>query len=430
MPLLWITNARIIDPAARRDARSDLFVRDGRIAPALSAADKKRAQKLDARGLVACPGLVDIHVHFREPGQTHKETIATGSRAAAAGGFTTVVCMPNTSPPADNAGTIQFIKDAILRDAVVKVYPTGCITMGMKGHALAPIGSLKLAGVVAITDDGDCVQSNELMRRAAEYATMFGLPIMDHCQDQAMTQGAVMNEGVMSTRLGLHGWPHAAEDIIVARNVILSTYTGAHIHLQHISSKYSVELIRRAKADGLRITAEATPHHIALTDRALATYDPNFKMNPPLRTEEDRRAIIAGLRDGTLDCISTDHAPHTDYEKDREFDYAPNGITGLETSLAVALDVLVRQNKFKLPRVIDLMTRRPAGVLGLPGGTLAHGAAADICIFDPDESWRYDARNGFSKSSNSPWHAQTLTGRVKTTIVDGRVVFDGAKIVP
>ena len=430
MPSLWISRARVIDPASRRDSVGDLFVRDGRFVADLSAADRRRARKIDGKGLVAAPGLVDIHVHVREPGQTHKETIATGSRAAAAGGFTTVVCMPNTSPPADNAGTIQFIKDAILRDAVVKVYPTGCITMGMKGHALAPIGSLKLAGVVAITDDGDCVQSNELMRRAAEYATMFGLPIMDHCQDQAMTQGAVMNEGVMSTRLGLHGWPHAAEDIIVARNVILSTYTGAHIHLQHISSKYSVELIRRAKADGLRITAEATPHHIALTDRALATYDPNFKMNPPLRTEEDRRAIIAGLRDGTLDCISTDHAPHTDYEKDREFDYAPNGITGLETSLAVALDVLVRQNKFKLPRVIDLMTRRPAGVLGLPGGTLANGAAADICIFDPDESWRYDARNGFSKSSNSPWHAQTLTGRVKTTIVDGRVVFDGAKIVP
>ncbi len=378
---------------------------------------------------MACPGLVDIHVHFREPGQTHKETIATGSRAAAAGGFTTVVCMPNTSPPGDNAGTIQFIKDAVLRDAVVKIYPTGCITVGMKGQALAPIGSLMHAGVVAITDDGDCVQSNELMRRAAEYARMFGLPIMDHCQDQAMTQGAVMNEGVMSTRLGLAGWPNAAEDLIVSRNIILSTYTGAHIHLQHISSKYSVELIRRAKADGLRITAEATPHHIAFTDRELAAYDPNFKMNPPLRTEEDRKEIIAGLRDGTLDCISTDHAPHTDYEKDREFDYAPNGIIGLETSLPVALDVLVRQSRFKLASVIDLMTRGPARVLGLPAGTHADGVAADICLFDPDEGWRYDARNGFSKSGNSPWHGRTLTGRVKTTLVDGRVVFDGAKIV-
>ena len=429
MPSLWITNARVIDPAAKRDARGELFARDGVIVPSLSAADRKAALKIDAKGLVACPGLVDIHVHFREPGQTHKETIGTGSRAAAAGGFTTVVCMPNTSPPADNAGTIQFIKDAIARSAVVKIYPTGCITVGMKGQALAPTGSLKHAGVVAITDDGDCVQSNELMRRAAEYALMFGLPIMDHCQDQAMTHGAVMNEGVMSTRLGLVGWPHAAEDLIVSRNIILSTYTGAHFHLQHISSKLSVELIRRAKESGRRITAEATPHHLALTEAALAGYDTNFKMNPPLRTEADRRAIIAGLRDGTLDCISTDHAPHTDYEKDREFDFAPNGIIGLETSLPISLEVLVRRNRFKLPHVVDLMTRRPAAVLGLPAGTLARGAAADICLFDPNEAWRYDARAGFSKSGNSPWHGQTLTGRGKTTIVNGRVVFDGTKIV-
>jgi len=428
MPSLWIKHARIIDPAAKRDAVGDLFIADGRIVSSLSAAAKKRARQIDARGLVACPGLVDIHVHFREPGQTHKETIATGSHCAAAGGFTTVVCMPNTSPPADNAGTIQFIKDAVRRDAVVKVYPTGCITVGLKGQALAPIGSLKRAGVVAITDDGDCVQSNELMRRAIEYAKMFDLPVMDHCQDASMTQGAVMNEGVMSTRLGLRGWPNAAEDLIVARNVVLSEYTGAHIHLQHISSKFSIDVIRRGKSRGARITAEATPHHIALTDTCLAGYDTNFKMNPPLRTEADRRAIIAGLRDGTLDCINTDHAPHTDYEKDKEFDYAPNGIIGLETSLAVTLDVLVRQNKFKLAHVIDLMTRKPAAILGLPAGTLAVGAAGDVCLFDPAEKWHYDAKAGFSKSSNSPWHDQTLTGRVKTTIVDGRVVFENGKI--
>ena len=428
MPFLWIRHARVIDPAARRHAVGDLFVADGRIVPSLSAAAKKTAQVIDARGLVACPGLVDIHVHFREPGQTHKETIATGSRAAAAGGFTTVVCMPNTAPVADNAGTIQFINDAARRDAVVKVLPTGCITVGQKGAALAPFGSLKRAGIVAITDDGDCVQSNELMRRACEYAKMFDLPIMDHCQDASLTQGAVMNEGTVSTRLGLRGWPHAAEDIIVARNVILSEYTGAHIHLQHISSRYSVGIIRRAKSRGVRITAEATPHHLALTEESLATYDTNFKMNPPLRTEADRRALVAGLRDGTLDCISTDHAPHTDYEKDKEFDYAPNGIIGLETSLAVALEVLVRRGKFKLPEVIDLLTRRPAQILGLPAGTLAAGAAADVCLFDPAEQWIYDTKAGFSKSANSPWHGQTLTGRVKTTIVDGRVVFTGGKI--
>jgi dihydroorotase len=423
MPTLWIRNARVIDPSSGRDGVGDLFAVDGRLVARLSPADRKRARKVDARGLVAAPGLVDIHVHFREPGQTHKETIATGSRAAAAGGFTTVVCMPNTTPPADNAGTIQYILDAARRDSLVKVLPTGCITIGMKGETLAPIGSLKRAGVVAITDDGDCVQSNELMRRAIEYAKMFGLPVMDHCQDQSMTEGAVMNEGDMSIRLGVRGWPNAAEDLVVSRNVILSRYTGAHIHMQHISSALSVDILRGAKASGVRVTAEATPHHIALTDDSLATYDTNFKMNPPLRTEADRRALIAGLRDGTLDCIATDHAPHTDYEKDKEFDYAPNGILGLETALAVVLEVLVRKNRFRLPHAIDLMTRRAAAVLGLPAGTLAPGAAADICLFDPDEEWTYLCSAGQSKSSNSPWNGRTFRGRVRTTIVDGRTVY-------
>ncbi|HEY5079108.1 MAG TPA: dihydroorotase [Opitutaceae bacterium] len=427
MPSLWIKNARVIDPASKRDSVGDLFASDGRIAASLSAAEKKAAKVIDARGLVAAPGLVDIHVHFREPGQTHKETISTGSRAAAAGGFTTVVCMPNTSPPADNAGTIQYILDAVRRDSLVKVLPTGCITIGMKGETLAPIGSLKRAGVVAITDDGDCVQSNEVMRRAIEYAKMFDLPVMDHCQDESMTDGAVMNEGDMSIRLGLRGWPNAAEDLIVSRNVILSTYTGAHIHMQHISSALSVEILRQAKAKGVRVTAEATPHHIALTDASLSSYDTNFKMNPPLRTEADRKAIIAGLRDGTLDCIATDHAPHKDFEKDREFDYAPNGILGLETALPVVLGVLVRESRFKLSEVVDLMTRRPADLLSLPAGTLAVGAAADICLFDPKEAWTYDAKAGCSKSSNSPWSGQKLQGRVRTTIVDGRIVFSLAQ---
>ena len=429
MPSLWIRNARVIDPAARRDAVGDVFVRDGRFVDSLTAAERRRARRVDAGGLVACPGLIDVHVHFREPGQAHKETIATGSRAAAAGGFTTVVCMPNTSPVADNPGTIQLMKDVIARDAIVRVLPTGCITVGMKGQSLAPIGSLRRAGVVAITDDGDCVQSNDLMRRAVEYARMFDLPVMDHCQDHSMTQGAVMNEGVVSTRLGLRGWPNAAEDLIVARNAILSEHTGAHIHLQHISSRHSVDIIRRAKARGVRVTAEATPHHIALTDEALATYDTNFKMNPPLRTEEDRRAIIAGLRDGTIDIIATDHAPHTDYEKDKEFDFAPNGIIGLETALPVSLDVLVRRNRFRLPFVIDLMTRRPAQLLNLPGGTLTPGAEADLCLFDPTEVWTYDARAGQSKSSNSPWNGQKLTGRVRMTFVAGRAVFADGRIV-
>jgi len=429
MSVLWITNAHIIDPASKRDEKGSLFVRNGILVASLSAVEKKSSKKIDAKGLIACPGLVDIHVHFREPGQGHKETIGTGSRAAAAGGFTTVVCMPNTSPPADNTGTIQFIKDAIERDAVIKVLPTGCITVGMKGQALAPIGSLKRAGVVAITDDGDCVQSNEVMRRAAEYAKMFNLPLMDHCQDSSMTQGSVMNEGIMSTRLGLRGWPNAAEDLIVSRNLILSKYTGAHIHLQHISSAYSVELIRLHKKEKIKVTSEATPHHIALTDEALLSYDTALKMNPPLRTETDRKAIIEGLRDGTIDCISTDHAPHTDYEKDREFDYAPNGILGLETALAVCLDILVKKNKFSLSKVIGLMTHKPAAILGLNAGTLAVGAPADICLFDPTEKWTYDATKGFSKSVNSPWHNSSFVGKIKMTIVDGKVVYSSGKIL-
>jgi dihydroorotase len=428
MPSLWITNGRVIDPASKRDEVGDVFIADGKFVAGLSAQQKKRAKKIDARGLVVCPGLVDIHVHFREPGQTHKETILTGSHAAAAGGFTTVVCMPNTAPVADNAGTIELINNAA-RKAAVHVYPTGCITVGMKGAQLAPHGSLKKAGAVAITDDGLCVTNNELMRRAVEYAKMFDLPVLDHCQDESLTKDAVMNEGTVSTRLGLRGWPHAAEDIIVARNIILSSYSGAHVHMQHISSAMSVELMRRAKKDGINVTAEATPHHIALTEEALGTYDTNFKMNPPLRTEKDRKAIIAGLKDGTLDCIGTDHAPHAPDEKDREFDYAPNGITGLETALPVCLQVLVRENKFKLPQVIDLMTRRAANVLKLPAGTIAAGENADVCLFDPEEKWLYSAKSGFSKSLNSPWSGKELTGRVKTTIVSGRIVFNGKKIL-
>ncbi len=428
MSFLIIKNGRVIDPASKLDKVSDVFIADGKFVKTLTPAQQKTAQVIDARGLVVCPGLVDIHVHFREPGQTHKETILTGSQAAAAGGFTSVVCMPNTSPVADNTGTIQLI-NAAAANAPVHVYATGCITVGMKGQQLAPHGSLKKAGVVALTDDGLCIQSNELMHRAVEYAKMFDLTILDHCQDESMTDKAVMNEGVMSTRLGLKGWPHAAEDIIVARNIILSRYTGAHIHMQHISSAHSVELMRRAKQDKVNVTAEATPHHIALTEDALGTYDTNLKMNPPLRTEADRQAIIAGLKDGTLDCIGTDHAPHAPEEKDREFDYAPNGIIGLETALPICLDVLVRKSKFKLTQVIDLMTRKAANILKLPAGTLAVGAVADVCIFNPNETWLYNTYGAFSKSINSPWNQQKLTGRVQTTIVSGKIVYANGKMV-
>lgn len=426
---LWISNAHVIDPASGRDERGHVFVRDGKIVAKLTADEKRRARKIEGKGLVCCPGLVDIHVHLREPGQTHKETIASGTRAAAAGGFTSIVCMPNTSPPVDTVGTVELIRNSVRDSAVVNVYPTGCITVGQKGEALAPIGSLKKAGCVAITDDGSCVQNNELMRLAVEYSKMFDIPVMDHCQDAAMTEGAVMNEGIVSTRLGLKGWPTAAEDMIVSRNVILANSCGHQIHLQHVTSRDSVEIIRRAKRRGVRITAEATPHHIALTEDALCGYDTNFKMNPPLRTEQDRLALIEGLRDGTLDCVATDHAPHTNYEKDKEFDYAPFGILGLETALPVTLEILHRQSGFLLADVIALLTFKPAAVMRLNKGTLAVGADADICLFDADDEWTYDATAGESQSANSPWSGQKMKGRVKTTIVGGRVVLNDGRMV-
>lgn len=427
--ILWIQNGRVIDPASGRDAIGDVFAVAGRFVEGLTEARRKQARRIDATGLVVCPGLVDIHVHLREPGQTHKETIQTGSWAAAAGGFTSIVCMPNTTPPADNAGTIQYIFDAVRRESVVRVYPTGCITLGQKGETLAPTGSLKRAGVVAITDDGACVQNNELMRRALEYAHMFGMPVMDHCQDEALTKGAVMHEGLVSTRLGLRGWPAAAEDIVVSRNVILSTHTGAHVHLQHLSSATAVEIVRRAKHRKVNITAEATPHHLALTDAAVAGYDTNFKMNPPLRTEADRRSLIEALRDGTIDCIGTDHAPHTNYEKDKEFDFAPFGVVGLETALPVVLEVLHRQEGMSLVHVLGLLTHKPARILELQAGTLEPGANADLTLFDPEERWTVEAAKFFGKSANSPWLGREMRGRVRQTIVGGEPVFEKGRIL-
>ncbi len=424
-----ITNGRIIDPKNDRDEIADLFIKDGKIAESLSAEEVQNAETTDAKGLVVCPGLVDVHVHLREPGQTHKETIQTGSWAAAAGGFTTIVCMPNTNPAADTAGTIQYIKDAADRDAVVHIYPTGCITQGRLGKKLAPIGSLKKAGVVAITDDGDCVQNNEIMRRALEYCKMFDLPIMDHCQDMALTENAVMNEGEWSIRLGLKGWPAAAEDIIVARNALLSELTGAHVHMQHISSAGAVEVMRRAKLRNVNVTAEVTPHHLALTDARIKDYDTNCKMNPPLRTETDRQALIEGLRDGTLDILATDHAPHTNYEKDKEFDYAPFGILGSETCFAVSRQVLCEEAGIPLNEVIAWLTYKPAELINLPAGTLTPGASADVALLDPEGTWTVNKETIFSKSQNSPWWGEELTGKTIATIVAGKTVFEDGKIV-
>ncbi len=427
--VLWISNGRVIDPKNKRDGIGDLYAVDGKIVASLTDEQKKSAEKVDASGLVVCPGFVDIHVHFREPGQTHKESILTGSEAAAAGGFTSVVCMANTTPPIDNPGLVQSLKDIIARDAIVNVYLTATLTKGMEGKELSPTGSLKKAGVVALTDDGLCVQDNEIMRRGVEYAHMHGLPVSDHCQDVSLTRGAVMHEGDWSLRLGLKGWPAAAEDLMVSRNIILSEYTGAQIHLQHISSAYSVDLIRGAKKRGVNVTAEATPHHITLTDSCLKDYNTNFKMNPPLRTDKDRAALIAGLLDGSIDAISTDHAPHSFTEKDQEIDKAPFGIIGLETSFAVCMETLVEGKHCDLPFLIGLMTCKASEVLKLGKGTLSAGEAADIAIIDPDETWVFDKSSVFGRSKNSPWLGKTFKGRVKKTIVAGKIVFDGNKII-
>ncbi len=427
--ILWIKNGRVIDPANDRDAVGDIFARNGVIVDSLSDQEKEKAQVIDASGLVVCPGLVDIHVHLREPGQTHKEDIASGTRAAAAGGFTTIVCMPNTSPPADNPGTIRRINDSITQNAVVKVYPTGCLTVQMKGEQLAPMGSLWREGIVAVTDDGLCVQNNELMRRAVEYARMFNLPVMDHCQDASMTRGSVMNEGYWSLRLGLKGWPAAAEDMIIARNVVLSRACEHHIHMQHVSSAYGVDIIRRAKKRGIRVTGEASPHHLFFTDERCRDYNTLFKMNPPLRSEEDREAIIEGVLDGSLEIIATDHAPHTADEKDCEFDLAPFGIIGMETALAACLEVLVHSGKCDLPFLLARMTHKPAEILNLPAGTLSAGVTADITIFDPDQEWEVDPSRFSGKSTNCPWNGMRLRGKVARTIVNGRTVWDGNQII-
>lgn len=426
--ILWITGGRVIDPANQRDAIGDVCAIDGKICPSLSEDQKRFAKKIDATGLIVAPGLVDLHVHFRDPGQTHKESIRTGTEAAAAGGFTTVVCMPNTSPVCDNAGTIQRIMDKVTREAVIHVYPTGCLTVGMAGKRLAPTGQLKEAGIVAITDNGRCVQSNEIMRRAVEYANMFNLTIMDHCQDDSQTNGAVMNEGEWSLRLGLRGLPTLAEDIMVARNVLLAEFTGAHIHMQHISSATAIDIIRRAKQRHAPVTAEACPHHFEFTDADLHDYNTNFKVNPPLRTAADCEAIIDALKDGTLDCIASDHAPHSPTEKDGEFDQAPFGVIGLETALAASLQTLYHSGRLSLSEVIALMTHQAAAICKIDAGTLSMGATADICLFDHNQEWTVDANTFYSKSRNCPWHGQRLKGLVKATYVTGKLVFNGHSI--
>ena len=416
-----ITNGRIIDPANHRDETADLWMGDGKI---IDPRPGKETDTVDAAGLVVAPGLIDIHVHLREPGQSHKETMASGTRAAAAGGFTTIVAMPNTNPSADSAATITWIKEKAAREACVNVLCTGAITKGLKGEELAPVGSLFNAGVVALTDDGHCIQNNEIMRRAVEYARMFGLTVMDHCQDYSIVGDGIMHEGEWSLRLGLPGWPRAGEEMIVSRNIMLAELCDSPIHCQHISSGGSVRLIREARARGVKISGEVCAHHITLTDATLSAFDSNFKMNPPLRTQEDIDAIIEGITDGTLTILCSDHAPHAAYEKEVEIDHAPFGITGLETEFAIFHDILVHTRQaIDLPRLIALFTSEPAALLKLDRGTLSTGAPADIAFIDPAMDWTFDKNQSASLSKNTPFHGHTWRGRAVRTIVGGETVW-------
>ncbi len=424
MTTTLLRNGRIIDPANRRDEVADLLIVDGKIADPAKVKLSNSVETIDCTGLVVAPGLIDLHVHLREPGQTAKETIATGTAAAAAGGITSVVCMPNTTPGIDHASVVNLVQDKAKEEASVNVFVAGAITKGGAGEELAPIGSMVKAGIVALTDDGHCVQNHELMRRALEYAKMFDLPVMDHCQDYNLTTKGVMHEGYWSAVLGLAGWPSIAEEIIVQRNAQLAELTGTPVHCQHVSAAGSVQILRRARSRGIPITGEVCPHHIALTDEAVAGYDSNFKMNPPLRTEADIDALCEGIADGTLSILASDHAPHCAFEKEVEFDLAPFGIIGLETELALFIDILVHKKKVvDLPRLIAMYTANPAQLLKLDRGTLSVGAVADVTVIDPDKVWTYDKNASLSRSRNTPFHGRELEGRAVRTLVGGKTVW-------
>jgi dihydroorotase len=419
---LLIQNGRVIDPANKVDEVRDVLVIDGKIAASGSKAPTN-VEKWNAKGKVVCPGLIDIHVHLREPGRSDKETIESGTKAAARGGFTTVVCMPNTTPPVDQAGTVEYIKARARENGCVNVLPTGAITVGLEGEQMAEIGSLKRAGVVAITDDGHCVQNNEIMRRALEYGKMFELPIMDHCQDYALSAEGMMNEGYWSMALGLRGWPSIAEEIIVSRNCLLSELCDWKVHMQHLSSKGSVAILREARRRGVKVSGEVCPHHIALTDESLKNYDTNFKMNPPLRTQKDVDELLQGIADGVIDILASDHAPHCSFEKEVEFDYAPFGILGLETELGSFLTELVHKKVISLPKLVEMYTINPARLLGLDRGTLSAGSIADITIIDPGCEWTVDREKFASLSRNTPFHGWNLKGKAVATIVGGKIVW-------
>jgi dihydroorotase len=423
--MLLIKNGRVLDPATSTDAALDVLLDGERIAEVRAAGTlserAKNAEVFDATGLIVAPGFIDIHVHLREPGQENSETIETGTRSAARGGFTAVCCMPNTKPVNDNASVTRFIMDRAKAAASVRVWPIGAASVGSQGEAIAEIAAMKQAGIVAVSDDGKPIATAKLTRQVMDYCRPLDLPVIEHAEDVSLAAGAVMREGVTSTRLGLAGMPAAAESVCVARDVQLSELTGARLHIAHLSAKSSLEQVRWAKSRGLRVSCEVTPHHFTLIDEDVQ-YDSRFKMNPPLAAREDREALLAGLVDGTVDAIATDHAPHESALKDVEFDRAPFGILGFDTALALSLEQLVHTQKASLMRMVELFTTGPARVLGIER-TLAAGQPADVTLFSTDHCWTYEVKDSPSKSRNSPFDRRAFKGAPMATIVAGRIVW-------
>jgi dihydroorotase len=429
MPTLLIKNGRILDPANQRDEKGDLLVADGKIAEIGKAIHAKADEVMDAAGKVVVPGFVDMHVHLREPGREDKESIASGTRAAAAGGFTSVCPMPNTDPVCDTAQGLQFLRSRARENAVVNVFPIAAVTKGQKGEAITEFGDLVYYGAVAFSDDGHSIMNAEIMRRALEYTSMFNVPILDHCEDINLSEGGQMRSGHMAMKLGLKGIPRAANSCQVARDMDLAHYTGGRVHICHVSVRQELDYIATAKAKGVKVTCEVTPHHLTLTDNCLETYDTNFKMSPPLGPEDDRQALLEGLRNGTIDCIATDHAPHTDMEKDRVMSEAPFGVIGLESAFPVLYTDLVLKKEIGLAALIEKMTVAPARILRVPKGTLGAGEDADITILELDTEFTLDVTKFFSRSRNCPFAGRKLRGRAWATIVAGRVVFRDGHIL-
>jgi dihydroorotase len=424
MSSLLITNGRVIDPASGFDAVADVLIRDGKIAAVGEGLPAEGIRTFDATGAIVAPGFIDMHVHLREPGIEHAETIETGAKAAAAGGFTTICCMPNTIPVNDSDTVTSYIIQRARQVAPVNVFPIGAITKGSLGEELAAIESMKEAGIVAISDDGRPVMNSRVMRRAMELARALDIPVIDHCEDLNLSAGGDMHEGAQSVRLGLRGIPSASEDVMVARDLLLAELTGARFHVAHLSTSRSVAMVAYAKSKGLRVSCEVTPHHFAISDAELATYDSNYKMKPPLRCDHDVDAVIAGIESGVIDAIATDHAPHAGSEKMQEFERCPFGITGLETALGLTLSELVHKRRISVTRMIELFTTGPANILGLERGTLKPGAAGDVTVFDTEFEWTYDVQQSCSKSRNSPFHGRCFRGGPVATVVGGEIKWN------